>query len=453
MMAARRTIAACSALALSPVAWAQPCPASNQVVVRLHANHSIAAVAATFGGTVAGEVPSRDLYLLQFGTAGGGPPPIAGLLGDERVAWLEMNFVHVAPGGGTQSFFVACSTTTYVNQYALTLIGAPAAQQLSLGTGTTVAVLDTGISPELVPIAMQLVPGINVIDNNADTADVGNGLDDDGDELIDELVGHGTFVSGVVATVAPAAALLPVKVLNSDGVGASFYTAKGVYHAIDFGADVINLSLYSIKYSRAVDEAVQEAAAAGILIVASVGNTNQQYPIPYPAALPDVIAVAATDPLDLKAGFSGYGEYVDLAAPGVDIVSVIPAGGHALADGTSFAAAFVSAAAALIKPLLVSPTGLKDVLFDTAFDIDPLNPQYGTLLGHGRIDLAGAAAAAAGQGTVCDCNVDGALTVADFGCFQTRFMLGDSYADCNADGALTVSDFGCFQTAFAAGCP
>jgi hypothetical protein len=52
-----------------------------------------------------------------------------------------------------------------------------------------------------------------------------------------------------------------------------------------------------------------------------------------------------------------------------------------------------------------------------------------------------------------DCNADGALTVADFGCFQTMFVAGDPHADCNADGLLTVADFGCFQTAFVAGCP
>ena len=52
-----------------------------------------------------------------------------------------------------------------------------------------------------------------------------------------------------------------------------------------------------------------------------------------------------------------------------------------------------------------------------------------------------------------DCNADGSLTVADFGCFQTRFVGGDQYADCNADGALTVADFGCFQTKFVASCP
>ena len=52
-----------------------------------------------------------------------------------------------------------------------------------------------------------------------------------------------------------------------------------------------------------------------------------------------------------------------------------------------------------------------------------------------------------------DCNADGLLTVADFGCFQTKFVLGNLYADCNGDGALSVADFGCFQTKFVLGCP
>ena len=57
------------------------------------------------------------------------------------------------------------------------------------------------------------------------------------------------------------------------------------------------------------------------------------------------------------------------------------------------------------------------------------------------------------RGCYPDCNADGAVTVADFGCFQTAFVTGNMYADCNQSGTLTVQDFGCYQTAFVAGCP
>jgi hypothetical protein len=73
------------------------------------------------------------------------------------------------------------------------------------------------------------------------------------------------------------------------------------------------------------------------------------------------------------------------------------------------------------------------------------NPVFGTPQAFIRIDL--------GSDCYPDCNADGALTVADFGCFQTRFVAGEPYADCNADSLLTVADFGCFQTKFVAGCP
>ena len=80
-------------------------------------------------------------------------------------------------------------------------------------------------------------------------------------------------------------------------------------------------------------------------------------------------------------------------------------------------------------------------------------PDAGTLAG-GGFTLAGGFWAGGGP-PACypDCNNDGILTVADFGCFQTKFVVGDPYADCNGDGVRTVADFGCFQTKFVTGCP
>ena len=113
-------------------------------------------------------------------------------------------------------------------QYALRLLGVSAAHDVSTGSGVIVAVLDTGIDPHHEVLAGMILPdGYNFVDDNYDVSDVANGLDDDNDGDIDEMVGHGTVVAGVVAAVAPDAALLPVKVLDSDGSGTTFQAAQG----------------------------------------------------------------------------------------------------------------------------------------------------------------------------------------------------------------------------------
>ena len=79
-------------------------------------------------------------------------------------------------------------------------------------------------------------------------------------------------------------------------------------------------------------------------------------------------------------------------------------------------------------------------------------PDAGVMSG-GALELAGGFWGSGLPPCYPDCNTDGALTVADFGCFQTKFVIGDPYADCNGDGVRTVADFGCFQTRFVVGCP
>ena len=74
-------------------------------------------------------------------------------------------------------------------------------------------------------------------------------------------------------------------------------------------------------------------------------------------------------------------------------------------------------------------------------------------MGGGGYEIVGGFWPGCAESCYPDCTADGMLTVADFGCFQTKFVLGEPYADCNADGGRTVADFGCFQTKFVLGCP
>ncbi len=144
--------------------------------------------------------------------------------------------------------------------------------------------------------------------------------------------GHGTHVAGIVAAVhnstgvagvCPECTILDAKVLNDSGSGSSSVIAKGIDWAVANGAKVINMSLGQRVSSRTLETAVNNAWNQGVVIVAAAGNAGTPAQI-YPGAYPKVIAVAATDNRDVKASFSTYGKWVDVAAPGVNVYSTFP---------------------------------------------------------------------------------------------------------------------------------
>jgi subtilisin family serine protease len=374
----------------------------EQIVVQLQPNESIEPINSAFGTTTVRSIPQRGVFLLQV-------PPNAStqimqnaLVGDPRVAWAELNHVMVAPNGGTQSFFLSATFNDYVRQEHLAVIQADRLRFADSRT-LTVAVLDTGVDPDHNVFANRLAPGgYNYIGDNADYRDIGNGLDDNGNGQIDEMVGHGTMVSGLILRIAPQARILPMRVLNCDGVGASFYVAQAIYDSIDLGAGVINISLGSIRPSQAIADAVQAALDHGIIIVAAAGNTDRSEPAFYPAAFEGVLSVAGTTTTDRKAEFSDYGQWIDLTAPAVDLASAFPGTNgntYARNSGTSMAAPLVTGAAVLVRlqqPSL-TPAQVGATLKMTSTSIDPLNPEYAGLLGSGRLNIRQALTAPTGS--------------------------------------------------------
>jgi subtilisin family serine protease len=178
------------------------------------------------------------------------------------------------------------------------------------------------------------------------------------DPAQDDSWGHGTHVAGIAAAstnnglgvsgLSFDSPILPVKVLNSSGVGPVSGVANGLIWAADHGARVINLSISTTGYSQTLCDAVTYANAAGALVVAAAGNdgtfTNE-----YPAACPGAVGVAATDQNDAAAPFSDYGfPDVFVSAPGVSILSTLVNGTYGLESGTSMAAPFVTGLAALL---------------------------------------------------------------------------------------------------------
>ncbi|MGW5495893.1 type VII secretion-associated serine protease mycosin [Streptomyces olivaceoviridis] len=233
----------------------------------------------------------------------------------------------------------------------------------SKGKDVKVAVIDTGVdtaNPQLTrAVAASL--GHNFLpskDSKGEPIDRGNS------QGTTDTVGHGTRVAGIIAArpmkgtgfvgLAPEATIVPIKQNDAEGHGTARTLVQAIRHAIKVKAGVINISqdtANAIAPDEDLHRAVDEALAAGIVVVASAGNDglggNQKKT--YPASYDGVLAVAASDRNNERAAFSQSGDFVGVAAPGVDMISTVPKGGHCPDNGTSFSAPFVAGVAALIK--------------------------------------------------------------------------------------------------------
>ncbi|MEU3699595.1 type VII secretion-associated serine protease mycosin [Streptomyces griseoviridis] len=220
------------------------------------------------------------------------------------------------------------------------------------GKGVKVAVIDTGVDAVNSQLGSAVVGGKDFLSKG------GNGKTDE--------VGHGTKVAGIIAArksaesgfigLAPEATIIPIRQNDDQGSGNVGTMMQAIKYAADAGADVINISqdtasTMNATVHTAFRAAVEYAQSKDALIVAAAGNDGADGKVKetYPAAYPGVLAVAASDRNNARAPFSQSGSFVGVAAPGIDMVSTVPAGGHCVDQGTSFAAPYVSGVAALIR--------------------------------------------------------------------------------------------------------
>jgi subtilisin family serine protease len=347
-------------------------PGVGQLVVKLAAGATIHEVNRLLGSTTRSVIlASRSIYLVSVPFTATQVDPnkaadewakqahhlVDRLKKSRAVVYAEANTdadstegerFHYWPNGGP-----TCggqSSTAYADQPAAHRLRLAEAHRTSTGAGTVVAVLDTGIVAGHPAFAGRIAPGgYDYVDDDPDPSERRDLIDQDRDGRIDEGYGHGTFVAGIVALVAPGAKILPERVLDTEGRGSVFTVAEAIYDATAAGADVINMSFGTAARldSKILDDAVHSAMHAGVVFVAAAGNdgTADKH---YPAALNDVLSVGALD--DHGAGlapFSSHGDWVELAAPGVHITSALPCG-YGTWSGTSMAAPFVSGEAALL---------------------------------------------------------------------------------------------------------
>ena len=290
-------------------------------------------------------------------------------------------------------------------------IDAFAAWDLSTGQDVVVAVIDTGVDvrhDDLIP---------NLWTNPGEIA--GNGIDDDGNGYVDDVNGydfvnrdadpddndaHGTHVAGSVAArgddgygvpgVAFEAKIMSLKFMDRGWGGTASAAAEAINYAVNNGAHIINASWGGPGSSYAIRNAIAYARSRGVLFVTAAGNeglNNDSY-ASYPANydLDNIVSVAASDRRDGLASFSNYGSsHVDLAAPGVDIVSTLPGDTWGYMDGTSMASPYVAGAAALLKSVAPSMS-VQELRLTLLSSVDPLAAGASRVATGGRLNARAA---------------------------------------------------------------
>ncbi len=197
----------------------------------------------------------------------------------------------------------------------------------------------------------------------------------------EDMTGHGTSVSGIIKNIVPNAEIYSVKVLDSDNKAQLSKVVEGIYWCIENDIKVINMSFGTLQYSKILEQAVDAAYKAGIVMVASAGNKGEQG-VDYPAAFENVISVGAVDSHGEKTEESSNGKGLDIMAPGKQVVSDGLYGSNIVVGGTSIAAPHVTGAVALIlqKNQNVSSNFVKELLLQSAKKIGDKNSTGSGLL-------------------------------------------------------------------------
>jgi len=213
-----------------------------------------------------------------------------------------------------------------------------------------VAILDTGIDGDHEELSGRVVAEIDLSQSGSPG----------------DVFGHGTPVAGIIAAnaennlgiigLAPQSRLINIKVADDSGRCQISRLIDGIYQAVDSGARVINISIQFSETRPGLEEAIDYAWDNGVVVIAAAGNDGDTAPV-YPASYENCIAVTALQENGALAPLANYGDWVDVAAPGMDIYSTLPGDRYGFKHGTSFATAYVSGLAALLFSIAADTNG------------------------------------------------------------------------------------------------
>lgn len=366
-----------------------PAPAgvrvAGELLVQLNPGADVAALAAERGATVLDRFGRRPIWRLRLPAGADVDAAIATLRTDPRVRFAEANVEGETPEGRRRVVWaVGGDAGVYASQWAPASLRLAAAHAVSRGAGIRVAVLDSGLDAAHPVFAGRVGAGRDFVDDDHDPAEAG-GPGDAG-------YGHGTHVAGLVLLAAPAATLMPVRVLDAQGRGNAWVLAEALAWAADpdadpatdDGAHVVNLSLGTTQPTQLLrtaitlancdfddddddfadpgfdDDKARCALKRGAVVLAAAGNDASDSAVQWPAAedVPGALALAAHTEAATLATFTNRGAPVKLAAPGEAIVSTFPGGGWATWSGTSMATPLAAGTAALVLAALPDPRGV-----------------------------------------------------------------------------------------------
>ena len=298
------------------------------------------------------------------------PERVLQIANDPRVS-VQPNYFYVPAQNARQS----------APQYALAKLGVPKAHETSQGQGVLVAVIDSGVDSSHPALVGAVIEEYTSVDGKAKTDNA-----------------HGTAVASIIAarkgmtSVAPQAQIISVTAFARDAklrrtVANSFDLLKGIDYVVGKGAKILNLSFTGPR-DPLMQSALAVIAQRGMVIVAAAGNRGPKAPPAFPGAYQEVIAATATDANDMLYENANRGDYVSIAAPGVDVFAAGKKKSYGLKSGTSMAAAYVSGSVALMlqaRPQL-SGSAVFERLAASAKDLGDAGKD--PAFGYGLIDVA-----------------------------------------------------------------
>jgi len=350
-------------------------PALDRLIVRARQGANANAVSSAIGAqgaSIASQIPQLNTHVLRVA-----PAALAKVMGALEKSGLFTFVERDDLARGT----LTPNDSSLSAQWHLAKVQATSAWNISQGSSQVgIAIIDSGVDGTHPDLAPKLIAGYNFLLGNTNTSDV---------------LGHGTATAGTAAAATDNLVgvaglgwknpIMPLLVLSSSNYAYYSDIAHAITYAADHGIRVISISISGNTASSTLQGAVDYAWSKGAVVIASAGNNGNSVPN-YPAACDKVIAVSATDVNDNLPGWSSFGSWVDLSAPGDSIYTTSTGGAYGYWSGTSFSAPLVSGLAALVlsaNPTLTN-TGLVQLLQQNSDDLGA--PGFDQYYGWGRIN-------------------------------------------------------------------